>query len=275
MLSAKKYAAVIALCLMTIGAAPAEAAKPACISASERGSNDAQIVDRFIAERVSRGYSEDRIQADLTSQLCLVRVDRSQRTSASPMLAAASNASAVSVTPPAIQWDSQAARFYAISRWKWVSNGFSGDISFWGSNSDHAIGGNDSFGTSFNTSLLLTGYSMTAFGDSPYASSKSISPAADASASGAGYVFLDHATCVPTVNACSFRLNVRSGQEVISFKKSGTCKTVYGFAKYTHSWNSTAVTGIDIGVYSIGVSTSTTSNYWSSSSQPGGTASVC
>ena len=61
----------------------------------------------------------------------------------------------------------------------------------------------------------------------------------------------------------------------LSHKASGTCKTVYSFAKNTHSWNSIAVTGIDIGVYSIGVSTSTTSNYGSSSSQPGGTAAVC
>ncbi len=187
----------------------------------------------------------------------------------------ASTNSSVIAYAPSIEWDRQAGKYYAISRWKWITNGFSSETGF-PINTDRTIGGADSFGTSFNTGLLLTGYSLTLFGDAPYSSTAIISPAADANAGGAGYTFQDRAQCRQTTfNACTFRLNVRSGQEVIGFKKSGTCKTVYGFAKYTHTWSSTKVTGMNIGIYSIGVATSSQSNVWSSQSQPGGTATVC
>jgi hypothetical protein len=257
------------------------------------GGDDAAFVNEFIEKRVQAGESDADIQQDLTDQLCLVRIDRPnpalqarlqnkavRQTGAAPetdtaVVAMASQSSSVTSYAPTISWDSQAGKYYAISKWKWVNNGFSSDTGF-PLNTDRPIGGADSFGTAFNTSLLLTGYSLTVFGDSPYASSAVIGTAADASPTGAGYTFQEHGQYRQTTStACTYRLNVRSGQEVISFKKSGKCKTVYGFSKYTHTWSSTRVMGMSIGVYSIGISTNTSSNLWNSQSQPGGTATVC
>lgn len=138
------------------------------------------------------------------------------------------------------------------------------------------MGGVDGFGTSFNTAVIMRGYSVTLFGDAPYPASQVVSTASDANTYGAGFTFQDKGECwLAASQTCTDSLNVRSGQEVLSFKGTGTCKTVYGFSKYGHTWSSTRVAGVGIGIYSVSTSMSLSSSQWPSASQPGNAARVC
>ncbi|WP_134741031.1 hypothetical protein [Nocardioides sp. 503] len=177
------------------------------------------------------------------------------------------------MTPPSIYWDRQAARYYAISKWKWVNESYKND----GMSSTcgwRNLGGNDGFGTSFNKGLLLTGYSLTVM----YSGGKSwtVANAADANASGVGYRFQDKATRTGCDGSgIGVAINSARGQQVISFKKSGKCKTVYGFAKFGHSWDETGINGVGVGPYSVSFQWTKNENSWVVASQPGATAKVC
>ncbi|MBV6729825.1 hypothetical protein [Nocardioides daeguensis] len=265
-----------ALIVSTAPGTSAATAAPSKCSSASTGRTEQQTnnyVSNYVAGLRQKGRPQDQIDSDLAQNLCLVRIDNGGATTS---VVASSAGSAVTVTPPRIYWDNQAARYYAISGWK-LSNAIKNDMPATGLNVTKNIGGHDGFATSFNASLLLTGYALTYYGDPPFASSANVANASAANSYGAGYSFQDKGRNVYDMAGTgdNFRTNVRSGQEVISFKKSGTCKSVYGFASYGHTWSSTAVNGVGVGPYSISFQWSTTSNKWTAASQPGGTATVC
>ncbi len=255
-------------CALSLPSVSADAAASECNSVGTDGG--AEAVNALVAKLESRGASDKAVDAVLATQLCLERIDNGVPGDAA--VRARSTNSDVAVTPPSIYWDSQAQRYYAISKWNWTGYSFGNEINaYWDWRN---LGGADAFGTSFNKGLLLTGYSLTTNSDT--GGSTSVDPASDANSSGVGYRFQDRIKCTPvTSGPCSWRLSVGSGQEVISFKKSGTCKSIYGFAKYAHTWSSTSVNSVSIGPWSIGIGTNDNAHHWSAVSQPGGTATVC
>lgn len=68
-----------------------------------------------------------------------------------------------------------------------------------------------------------------------------------------------------------FNYSTSSGIAVFAFTPLSGC--LQAFAKYTHTWSSTSVTGVDIGAWSVGFQWSNNNNYWQRTSGAGHTAS--
>lgn len=287
MFKSKLAALVGTVALVIVVPQPSVMAASATSSAQTRGcispsTTDAahpeRVVDRFLTAEAAKGASSDRVQQDLAKALCLTRIDTAgpPATARTPlaMAAATSQNSAVQAGAPSISYDSRAHLYYAISTWRWLNNSW-GKETYFPPNAGRNIGGDDSFGTAFNTGLILRGYSLTAHGDAPYPANAVFTTASAANPAGAGFTFQDKGECRAASGGCSYRLSSRSGQEVISFRGTGACKTVYGFSLYAHTWSSTRVTGMGIGVGSISAATSSSAHTWWAQSQPGRTARVC
>ena len=258
----------------------ASSAQPrGCVSPSTTdAAHPERVVDRFLTSEAAKGASSDKVQRDLATALCLTRIDTgaAPRTARTPlaMAVATSQNSALQAGAPSISYDSRAHLYYAISTWRWLNNSWSNETYF-PPNAGRNIGGADGFGTAFNTGLILRGYSLTAHGDAPYPASAVFTTASEANSGGASFTFQDKGECRAASGGCSYRLSSRSGQEVISFRGTGACKTVYGFSQYAHSWSSTRITGMGIGVGSISAGTTSQTHFWKAESQPGRTARVC
>ena len=205
----------------------------------------------------------------MASTYCLARIDHSVCTMSPDSSSVKED---VKAAAPTIEYDNQAKEYYVIADWDWQNLGFMDDGANLFSPYTKNLGGPDGFGISFNTSLLMAGWSASWWGNCHYGTSTS-STASSGNQYGAGFKFQDQDYAT---NSC-FGLNTYHGDEVISFTHTQTkkCQNVQAYTKYGHSWSSTSLTGFSIGLYSVGMSWSTSSNQWEASSQPGGVATVC
>src|SRR5205085_2900696 len=145
---------------------------------------------------------------------------------------------------------------WSLTTFNWKNNNFRYDATLDGAAKN--IGGLDGIATAFSSTLLMKGYYATLASKGCFAG-RTVTTAADANSYGAGFTFQDKGI-FSTCASGSYDDSAYSGQEVLWFNDPGSsCKYIQGFAKYTHTWSTTAVTGFSIGVISIGVQTNSTS----------------
>jgi len=251
--------------------APSAPSTAGCHSLHASGKSDKQATTalaNYINTLREEGMTPDQVEAGLASTYCIVRIDHSDGT----VSAASSVNSDVKSRPPTIDYDNQAHLYYAIAYWDWQNTNFLDDGFNPFSPYTKNLGGTDGFAVTFNTGLLMSGWSASWSGNGCHYGSGGTSTAATGDQYGAGFKFQDQ----DYLNNC-VGFNVYHGQEVISFThtQTKTCKSVQGFSNYGHSWSTTSLSGFSIGVYSIGFSWTSAGHDWASQSQPGGVATVC
>jgi hypothetical protein len=185
----------------------------------------------------------------------------------------------VTAQPPTIYRDAQGGSYAAIASWTWKTKGYLLDLGALGiPTCGHSTteGGPDGFAVMFSKSLKLGSYSVTYSGtggiSGGYGTVNS-STASSVSTQGVGFSIPDRVGLLGP--NCTADLNTYQGHITVGFGGTGTCQSVYGFSKFNHTWSNTSLTGISIGPKDIGFSWNTTSNQWTSASQPGVSAAVC
>jgi hypothetical protein len=227
-------------------------------------------VDDFVRDLPERAARDQKgIDAQLLKRFCLERIN------GGGMEPVSVNSDA-KARPPAIYWDSASGQYMSLSYWDWQNRNFE-----WPTTGTHGstynIGGPDGFGIAYDKPVYMRSYRMSYWGnDTSWFPTTTTYTASSANAYGVGFTFQDR---VKRTNYNGNKItdsNAAHGQ-IVNFFLNGQsgCRSIYGFSKYAHTWSSTHVTGVSIGAYSIGFSWNTTSNQWTSASQPGQQASVC
>lgn len=238
------------------------------------------LVDARLRKLRDSGLAPDTAVVQVEREFCL---DRTEVPTTGPSTMASTPGN-VDVRPPSISYDRQAGRYLAIGVWDWLNQGYRNDghcRPFIGQiQCSRPQGGNDGYGISFNTGLLMSAASISVRGDCYYGWLISSAPQ-NSSSNGFGWEMRDDVYYGPGASRCNgnndFDTQLAWGQEVITFR--GTidrrCRNVQAFSAFSHTWDKTAVTGISFGVNSVGFQWSTTSNRWVRASQPGNVYRVC
>jgi hypothetical protein len=279
--AARALMAATIVFVSTAVAAPANAApaQPLCFAGDRAGSDQAQNeeLNLAVAHLRQSGASQDKIDRFLNKSYGLELVSRGSPASggAGTMSSSPNN---LNVPPPEIWRDTCTGRYSVFAYWNWTSiSAIASDVDFW-CNVPCALGGYDGFGVALNRSVAsVGGYSMTTWGrTSYYPASLSRMSVDAANATGVSYVGQDIycADVWPCEAAPAQDFNFYNGQLVYSINSPG-CGSLQAFSLYAHTWNGTAVNGISVGPWSLGVSWSSSSNRWPDGSQPSNTVYPC
>jgi hypothetical protein len=246
---------------------------PGANCASPVGAIGSRSVALFLAHQHRRGVPSDTIDARLARQLCLLRIDHGT-------LATASSTRHAKVTPPKIYYDSKNHDYFATLFSDWQDTAFTSDddllppLLACGATSGARDGGADALGLSFNASLLMGRSAQSQWGNTCiYAGSTSTRPC-ESSQYGVAYCRQDKVG-VHDLRAADLNMYHAEIVQRIIGTKSGKCESVQAFGKYGHTWSSTSVSGVSIGLWTIGISYSASTHRWYSASQAGGMATVC
>lgn len=216
----------------------------------------------------SLGLDQDQVDAALAERLCMVRLNP---VTAASMKLTASVPIDVDVRAPTVYFNTQ-GRYYTLDgHWVWMNSGVdhikNGER--WGSGKD---GGTDGWGLAANTKLMEYDVSAMWRGNCHYGHTYTIA-AADISSYGVGFERQDW---VNNGSSC-WDFNHLHGDVIYMFTgtASGGCANVQAFLKYGHSYPNTSLTGISIGLYSVGISWDSSNNRWYRSSNGSDPIRIC
>lgn len=259
------------LTVAATGSHPGCSAAAAAMDLLERRHLSAQL----LAEMQIAGVTQAQIDDALLTDYCQEAVPMSAPAAVmvEPLTSASSD-----VTFYAPQWhlDSVTHYYNVVTTYHWNNSNFSGDVGcYLGLGCD--IGGPDGMAISFNTSMVMapsvypywyfysnTGKAFSAVSDRTPDSQGDY---------GAGFKDQDREAFV---SPGAWDLNMYNGfVEISVVRPTSGCANVQAIAAYSHTWNSTSVTGISIGRLSVGFSWNTTSNKWDRTSPPSSYYYLC
>ncbi|HMK22447.1 MAG TPA: hypothetical protein VK466_08930 [Terriglobales bacterium] len=173
------------------------------------------------------------------------------------------------VNPPTIYFDAVHREGIITSSWQWAKSGEAKIPDELGAckvavnpcTTFHNVGGNDAYGVSTSRGLGWINFSAGTIG----AGTNRSLILTDSGPGGAEWKGQDQFKGHPGNPQYTWDY----GAEVSGISSWNGCSTVQGFAKISHTWSSTDVTGFSIGVWSIGFQWNSTSNHWEHASQPG------
>lgn len=244
---------------------PAQAAPVSamCLTAAAQ-ERTATTNGNVLAERLSlklaslrqKGYSEKKIDSELEAEGIVLT---SPRPAAESQVTPLSTNSIISVPAPTIRRDTCTSQYYVMAYWDFTS--MSALQSDAGGCQSCAVGGDDGFGIALSRKVsTVGGYSVTTWGaSSAYPASTSRMAPVDASTDGVGFMGQDRFCRNNT--SCGTDYSFYHGQLVYTIGVPG-CGYLQAYSKYGHSWNSSDLSGISIGIDSVGFSWSATSNRW-------------
>jgi hypothetical protein len=241
------------------GAVPTSCASKS--SALADGTLDEQLgVD--INALYAAGLSQDQVEVAIDKQWCLMRVGRAP-SGPEPLSV---NTDATFATP-SLFYDSQLHHYYAAGYYHWVNDNFysdgSGDIGGYDGAGLRLAGGaieqypeGQSFSYSDNPAVTsCSGHFGSGYTNHPQ----------DVNEYGVGFKVQDEAAGFLCNGSFKHDLNMYAGTVVDTFAGllNGPCKTLQVYADYSHSWQTTSLTGFRISQTGFGVSWANAGHEWS------------
>jgi hypothetical protein len=208
---------------------------------------------KLIESMRQAGASDAAIDAAMASDLCMTRVpDSKTASSVAPMT---SSSSAVRVYAPVWYWDTNNGTrqpwYDVYVSYSWLNTSFTSEVGI------GADGGPDGFAMSFNTGMLWVPGVPAEFdfhGHSYWGWQYDTSPDTQ-NQDGAGFLDQDY--------SYSGDLTMYSGTLYTSvYRPTSGCANVQAFAKYSHTWSSTGLTGVGVGPWAISFSWADSNYLW-------------
>ena len=262
-----------ALLPITSGPVALTASSPAGCEHLPGDGDSAARVDDFVRELPERARADQAgIDRRLLARFCLERINAGG-------LERVSYASDVTVRSPAIYYDRDSGQYMSLSYWDWRNRNFEYP-SAWSGGTVYNMGQQDGFGIAYDKNVYMRSYRISYWGFStdPYIGFPTTysSTAATANAAGVGFRFQDKMKRTAPNGTYQSDGNIAHGQLVNFFLNGQSgCRSIYGFAKVSHTWSSTGVSSVSISPGSVGFSFSSTSSRWENTGQPGTAATIC
>jgi hypothetical protein len=164
----------------------------------------------------------------------------------------------VRIPTPIIAFDLQRMRYTASATYQWNCG------SCW-ENTGGNIGGPDGFGFSLSRAVTNQGTTGQFSGKPGLAIGTTVlSNTARNNQYGVAYKLQDWEVALP-----GNRLDYNTYSGAVTMDMARPCGETQIFSKVFHTWDTTALTGVDIGIFSIGAQWSTTAHHWQAVSQAG------
>jgi hypothetical protein len=257
-------------------------------------------LEQYISDARQSGASREEIASHLKNNFCLE--DRTKKAPSGP--SRDSSNGDIAVNAPEFYYSNSSGLWLVYAGWRWNSVWPSDNDRSTFCQNPCALGGQDGFGIALSQNAVLDSYSEET-GGHRYGWYAGLAPGrlqpSDANSAGVTFTGIDHAVTYDT-NWCMDRWSPedltdcgRNGAwckqtnspardhlpnyicrdysflsgTVYMYVRDFPCgQTIQAFAKYAHSWSSTAVNGIGVGVNSLTVQWSSSSNGWERASQP-------
>lgn len=235
--------------------------------AQEDGNAQANALNLLVIGMRRAGMAQPSIDAVLVKEYKLQLVSEPVGTEMPQ-----SSESILTVPRPNIYRDQTTRQYYVIATWSFTSLSALRSDAGSGCTGRCNVGGYDAFGIAFNRRVSsAAGYSASAWGASstfPPASLTMVDAGTDGVATRGQDRMCGGASC----GALDF--SFYNGQLVYSIGTPG-CGQLQVFSEYGHTWSTTALTGLTIGVDNIGISWSPIANGWDNGSLPSNVVTPC